>query len=99
MKTKTFENVTAKVFDWIIPYFGNNHYCPYGTLLVKGVVNGEVRKSYCKTKGDMIGDKLPQYIIFEGQRFKVYNDGSMYSPKIRIEIWNKTKVDKKWMYL
>ena len=37
MKTKSFENVIAKVFDWIIPFCGNNHSIPYGTLLVSGI--------------------------------------------------------------
>ena len=31
MKTKSFENIIAKVFDWIIPFCGNNHSIPYGT--------------------------------------------------------------------
>ena len=76
MKTKSFENITGLVYDWIIPFCGNNHSIPYGTLLVSGIVNGET---------------TPQYVIFEGQRFIVHNKGTMYSPKIELELWKKEK--------
>ena len=99
MKTKSFENVTGLVYDWIIPCDGNNHSIPYGTLLVSGIVNGETKKAYCKTYGDKYGDATPQYIIFEGQRFIVHNKGTMYSPKIELELWEKEKVNIRWMYI
>ena len=99
MKTKYFENIIAKVFDWIIPYYGNNHSIPYGTLLVSGIVDGKLKKAYCKTHGDKYGDTTPQYIIFEGQRFIVHNKGTMYYPKIELELWKKEKVNNKWMYI
>ena len=50
MKTKNFENVTALVFDWCIPHYGNNYSIPYGTLLVSGIVNGESKKSLLKVQ-------------------------------------------------
>lgn len=99
MKTKSFENIIAKVFDWIIPYYGNNHSIPYGTLLVSGIVDGKFKKAYCKTHGDKYGDTTPQYVIFEGQRFIVHNKGTMYYPKIELELWKKEKVNNKWMYV
>ena len=48
MKTKSFENIIAKAFDWIIPFYGDNHSIPYGTLLVSGIVNGETKKPIAK---------------------------------------------------
>ena len=99
MKMKSFENIIAMVFDWIIPYYGNDHSIPYGTLLVSGIVNGESKKAYCKTFGDKYGDTTPQYIIFEGQRFIVHNKGTMYSPKIELELWKKEKVNNRRMYI
>jgi hypothetical protein len=75
--------IQVQVIDWIIPHFGNTHIMPYGTLRV---TNGEVTK-ICKTKGDRNTDIVGyQYITFQRKRYKVMNVGSLYSPKIKLEI-------------
>ena len=85
LKTKSFENVTGLVFDWIIPFYGDNHSIPYDTLLVSGIVNGETKKAYCKTYGDKYSDTTPQYVIFEGKHFIVQKKKKIYSTKIELE--------------
>ena len=76
-------NLTVKVIDWTIPCFGNNHYLPYGTLLVS---DGK-RTQRCKTKGDKYTDVGPQYIVFNHRQYKlVYNDKYRhFDPKIELE--------------
>lgn len=49
--------------------------------------------------GDKYNDTTPPYVIFEGQRFIVHNKGTMYSPKIELELWKKEKVNNRWMYI
>ncbi len=98
-KTKNITIVSVRYSDWIIPYFGNKHYTPYGTLKVKGIVDGNEVTQYCKTHGDMYGDKSPyQYIIFSGQRFIVRNTGSLHFPKLELEQWHKQRVNGRLQY-
>ena len=56
-----------KVLYIIHPRFGNNHTKPYGVFLVSDGL--DTKK--CRTKGDMVGDKGPQYITFKRKRYKV----------------------------
>lgn len=75
--------IQVQVINWIVPYFGNVHIMPYGTLRV---TNGEVTK-ICKTKGDKNTDVLGyQYITFQRKRYKVINVGRLYSPQIKLEL-------------
>lgn len=99
MKNRIFGEITATQYDWFIPYFDNKHSMPYGILLVCGIVDGEVKKAYCRTLGDKYNDNCPQYIIFEKQRFIVHNIGTLYQPKFKLELWEKTKINNKWVYI
>lgn len=73
---KTNVKIT-KLLNYVIPYFGNNHYMPYFTA---EVTDGNTTK-VCKSKGDKIGDNSGyQYITFNRKRYKVVNNGSMYHP-------------------
>jgi len=75
--------LNIKVVDWNIPYCGNVHSIPYGTLIVS---DGK-RKERCKTKGDKWDDIGPQYIVFNKRQYKVkYAEGhTMHSPKLELE--------------
>ena len=64
--------LNIKVADWTIPYCGNKHCVPYGTLIVS---DGN-RKERCKTKGDKWDDIGPQYIVFNHRQYKVINKGT-----------------------
>ena len=73
----------VEIIKWCIPYFGNNHTMPYGTLRV----TESDRTQICKTKGDKIGEynqTIGQYITFNRKRYKVLNKGTMFSPKIEL---------------
>ncbi len=62
MKEKDIEITMVKIAKWTIPYFGNNHVIPYGTLAVTGTVNGGTPVTMmCRRKCDMVGDTTPQY--------------------------------------
>ena len=56
-----------KVLYIIHPKFGDKHKIPYGVFLVSDGL--DTKK--CRTKGDMVGDKGPQYITFKRKRYKV----------------------------
>ena len=73
--------LNIKVADWTIPYCGNKHCVPYGTLIVS---DGN-RKERCKTKGDKWTDFGPQYIVFNHRQYKVINKGTLNYPKIELE--------------
>lgn len=98
-KEKQIEITSISTLDWIIPLYGNPHIMPYGTICVRGKVDGMDVCQNCKTHGDKIGDHLPQYVIFQGVRFIVRNDGTMYVPKLRLERWLKEKINNRWMYI
>ena len=67
------------VLGWTIPYFGNKHIMPYGTLLV---TDGKTEKA-CKTKGDLYTDSEGyQYITFQRKRYEVINRGRLHGPFI-----------------
>lgn len=70
---------------WTIPTFGNRHIVPYGTLIVS---DGQHPKEYCKTKGDLYTDGAYayQYIVFRKRKYRVVNRGTMYSPKLDLEL-------------
>lgn len=73
----------VKVVDWTIPYCGNNHYLPYGTIKV---TDGTTTKC-CKTKGDKWTDHEGyQYITFNRKRYKIINSGTMFYPQLSLEI-------------
>ena len=74
----------VQIIKWCIPYFGNKHSIPYGVLRV---TEGE-RTQVCPTKGDKIGAYNPvigQYITFNRKRYKVVNNGGIYTPKIELK--------------
>lgn len=73
--------LNIKIADWTIPYCGNVHSIPYGTLIVS---DGN-RKERCKTKGDKWDDIGPQYIVFNHRQYKVINQGTLDYPKIELE--------------
>ena len=77
--------LNIKVADWTIPMYGNVHCMPYGTLIVS---DGK-RKERCKTKGDRWNDFGPQYITFNKRRYNVINKGTMYNPKLELELIRK----------
>lgn len=56
-----------KVIYIIHPSFGNKHTRPYGVFLVSDGLDTK----RCRTKGDMEGDKGPQYITFKRKRYKI----------------------------
>lgn len=75
--------IQAQVINWIIPYFGNSHIMPYGSLKV---TDGKETK-ICKTKGDKVTDSIGyQYITFQRKRYKVINIGALSSPIIKLEL-------------
>lgn len=98
-KEKQIEITSISTHDWIIPLYGNTHIMPYGTIRVRGKVDGMDVCQNCKTHGDKISDHMTQYVIFQGVRFIVRNDGTMYSPKLRLERWRKEKINNRWMYI
>ena len=71
-----------RVIKWVIPYFGNKHFQPYGTLLV---TEGE-HTQVCRTKGDTYSEasSIGQYVTFRRKRYKVINNGGLYSPQIEL---------------
>lgn len=78
----------VEIIKWCIPFFGNNHTMPYGTIRV---TEGDYVQ-ICKTKGDTIGEYNPyigQYITFNRKRYKVINKGTLYSPKLELIAINK----------
>ena len=69
------------ILDWTIPYFGNHHIMPYGTLLVQ---QGDTVLR-CKTKGDLYTDNDGyQYITFKRKRYEVINRGRLHSPQLEL---------------
>lgn len=61
-----------KVLDWTIPFFGNDHIMPYGSLLV---TDGNTER-ICRTKGDRYYDNEGyQYITFNRRRYEVLSSG------------------------
>lgn len=98
MKKNNIVITDVIVYEWIIPMYGNNHISPYGTLQVWGKVNGKVTMQNCKILGGVIGN-YKQYVIFNKQRYKIINKGTLYSPKIELEIWEKEKIGNRWMYV
>lgn len=70
-----------RILSWTIPFFGNHHIMPYGTILV---TDGETEKA-CKTKGDLEWDNVGyQYITFKRKRYRVvkYYDGDKQKVKL-----------------
>ena len=72
----------VKIIKWVIPYYGNKHFIPYGTLLVTDCEHTQV----CRTKGDKYSEisSVGQYVTFRRKRFKVTNNGSLYAPQIEL---------------
>ena len=104
-------NVKITTLKWTIPMFGNNHYCPYGQVHIKGTLNDgtEVNATF-QTKGDRYDSPQPkkQYIIINKQRYLLRNLGTMYYPKLHLEKWEKEcfeiptkngKKRKRWIYV
>lgn len=61
------------VLSWTIPYLGNDHIMPYGSLLV---TDGQTEK-VCRTKGDRYYDNEGyQYIVFKRRRYEVVSIGN-----------------------
>lgn len=87
-----------RVVDWIIPQYGNKHYTAYGTIAVRGIVNGIETIQRCKTKGDTYGSHTPQYIVFQGERYIVRQEGTLYNPKISLIKWYKELINGHWIY-
>ena len=79
-----FSEATARikaVMEWVIPHFGNRHIMPYGKLLV----TDGTKEKICKTKGDLEYDESDyQYITFQRKRYRVINNGSLYSPALTL---------------
>lgn len=65
-----------KVIDWTIPFFGNKRIFAYGKLLVS---DGK-KERIVKTKEDYCGS----YITFNRKRYRIKNNGSLYSPKLQV---------------
>ena len=86
------------IVEWTIPQYGNKHYTAYGTIGVKGLVNGIEVIQRCKTKGDTYGSHTPQYIVFQGQRYIVRQCGTLYNPKIELIKWDKELINGHWVY-
>lgn len=95
-KKKNIEITSHSWVNCIYPMFGNKHLMPYGTIKVKGLVDGVEITQYCKTKGDTYEEHSPyQYIVFQGQRFIVFEIAHNGLNLIR---WDKEKVGKYWRY-
>lgn len=61
-----------KVLSWTIPFFGNEHIMPYGSLLV---TDGNT-ECVCRTKGDRYYDNEGyQYVTFNRRRYEVLSSG------------------------
>lgn len=98
-KEKHIEITSVGLFGWTIPMFGNKHSIPYGTLSIKGIVDGVEVHQNCKTHGDLYTDHSPhQYVVFQGVRFIVRNEGSLYYPKLTLTEWKKEKINNRWAY-
>lgn len=73
-----------KIVEWCTPYFGNNHFMPYGKLEVTDGVTTKI----VKTQGDTVMTYQKhgcQYIMFNRKPYKVvvcYNDNKF---KINLE--------------
>lgn len=65
-----------KIIDYTVPLYGNKRLFPYATLLVR---SGETRK-VIKTKEDGNGS----YFVFNRKRYRMTNQGSLYSPKLEV---------------
>ena len=98
-KSKDIRITKVIAWDWTIPYYGNDHSIPYGTLKVTGEVDGKEVTQYCKTRGDRVYDEYPfQFVVFQGVRFIVRNEGSLHCPKLTLSEWKKEKIGNRWMY-
>jgi hypothetical protein len=72
----------TSIVSWAIPFFGNSHFLPYGTLRV---TDGVTTKN-CQTKGDRLGDHDGyQYITFKRKRYKVINSGTLHFPMLSLK--------------
>lgn len=65
-----------KVIDWTIPLFGNKRIFAYGKLLVS---DGK-KKRIVTMKEDYCGS----YITFNRKRYRIKNNGSLYSPRLQV---------------
>ena len=80
MANKNIVRIKA-ILNWTIPYFGNKHIMPYGTLLVTDGTEEKV----CKTKGDLEYDNSDyQYITFQRKRYRVVNKGRLHCPALTL---------------
>lgn len=71
-KNKIMDVRIKKVVSWTIPFFGNDHIMPYGSLLV---TDGNTER-VCRTKGDRFYDNDGyQYIIFNRRRYEIIQIG------------------------
>lgn len=62
-----------KILSWTIPFFGNDHIMPYGSLLV---TDGQT-EHVCRTKGDRYWDNDGyQYITFNRRSYEVIRVGN-----------------------
>ena len=93
-------NVSVTAHTWIMPMFGNNHSKPYGYVKVNGTLsNGtEIENKFFEIKGGT-WDNTIQYIIINRQRYILYNNGTINTPELFIEKWNKTKINGHWVYI
>ena len=89
------------LYHWVVPMYGNKHYCPYGTLGIEYKDNdtNTTERVYAKTKGDTytkdFNDCPYQYITIKGWRYKVINKGSMYNPIIELKKLRKEIINRK----
>lgn len=95
---KLIKGVRISLRNWTIPMYGNNHSIPYGTLRVRGEIDGKQVDVIVRTKGDLCGDCTPQYVVINRKRYKVRNLGTMYFPQLSLERWDKEKIGGRWMY-
>lgn len=96
-KGKDITILRVSLYNWIIPMFGNKHYCPYGTLKVEYRDNTTNEKGnvFVGTKGDMVGDVGGQYVSIFRHRYAVINKGSLYYPKIELKKMQKEVINRK----
>ena len=80
---KVLPRLVATFWSWCIPMYGSKHAVPYGVLTVKELDNPGFYKS-CRTKGDLIHEKGPQYITYDRIKYEVVNEGTMWAPKFKL---------------
>jgi hypothetical protein len=93
------QRITDKIYvhQWVVPYIGNKHTLPYGTLRI--VVDDDKLGEYAIFSKIHTSESYKQYVIIDKKRYIVTNVGRLYNPKIQLELWEKTKVNNRWKYV